>query len=188
MEIVALSLRVALGWLVLIVGLTKLVDRPAFETAIRRYDLLSERLVSPTATLLIAAEVGCGLLILLGVATSSVAILLALLFAGYAVAMAANLVRGRRHECGCGTSARMISWLLVARNGALAAGALVIVAWSPTALSVEALATGEHDMSHSDAVAVAVAATIAVPLIAVITESARMINRRVSLSAARRST
>lgn len=58
----------------------------------------------------------------------------------YALAMAFNLMRGRRPDCGCGGGPLPLSWWLVARNVALAGVALVAAA----ADTGRALGWGEH--------------------------------------------
>jgi hypothetical protein len=45
----------------------------------------------------------------------------------YAAAMAVNLLRGRRQiDCGCGGEVHPLSWMLVLRNGVLAAAGLAV--------------------------------------------------------------
>ena len=112
MEIAALALRFSLGWLVLTVGVSKIADGESFVGAVRRYDLIPSAVARPVAWVLLWLEVGCGLCLLGGVVPSYIAVVLTILFLVYGAAMAANLVRGHRNECGCGTSPRAVarSW------------------------------------------------------------------------------
>ena len=126
----------------------KLRDPAIFVRAVGQYRLLPPALARPAAYALIAAEVlvAGGLLWLPGAWGPLAAIALLGLFA---LAMAVNLLRGRRQiACGCsyGAKAETIGWGLVARNGLLAAVALTGLAasgWPQTGLEwVDGLGAG----------------------------------------------
>jgi len=101
----------------------KLRDLDAFRRALAGYELLPAGLV-PVAALLLAGAEGLALLCLVWWPAPG-ALLAAALLALYALAIAANLLRGRRDvDCGCGGRGVGLSWLQVARNLVL-----VVVAW-----------------------------------------------------------
>ena len=81
----------------------------------------------------------------LGVTVSSLAAApLVLLLAGFSMAMAVNLARGRLVSCGCSgpTKSTPISWRLVARN-ALLAGAASTVVHASEAIPSASVSAGE---------------------------------------------
>lgn len=127
--------------------LHKLTGFETFRSNLADYRLLPQRWSLPAAALLVFAEAAAlALLLLLPVTRAAGALAAALLFQLYAVAMAANLLRGRnRIDCGCGGSGQSISWFLVARNLCLVGGCVLAAAGSgvlPTAGAVAALAAG----------------------------------------------
>jgi hypothetical protein len=98
------------------------------------YRVLPSWALSGMARGIIAAEVAIALTLLMPRlepvgASLSMAMLLI-----YAAAMAANILRGRRHlECGCGGSPQGLGWPLVVRN--LALTGIAALALRPSALS-----------------------------------------------------
>lgn len=110
----------------------KVIAWPAFESTLRRYlkgfDHLS--LVRPVAVLVIAAEAGALALCIWspsGLLTAGVA---GGVLVTYGAAMLINLVRGNALlDCGCswGQARQPVSYVLVARNMALALMALLLV-------------------------------------------------------------
>ena len=125
----------ALGALLLGAAWHKARQGPGFEAILAEYKLLPGAVIGVAARLVPALEAVLGLAWVAGFALPLVASLTAVLFAVYGLAIAINLLRGRRHiDCGCGFGGRSgrggtLSWLLVARNGLLAAVALL--AWLP---------------------------------------------------------
>jgi hypothetical protein len=131
-----LTLRAALGLLLLAAALHKLRDPRRFTATLADYRLLPRPLAGVAAALVAGTE-------LLVMAALAAAPRLgfagaACLFLVYAGAIAINLARGRRHiDCGCTGPAgsRPISEWLVARNLGLAAVAFAgIVPLAPRAL------------------------------------------------------
>ncbi|WP_454915177.1 MauE/DoxX family redox-associated membrane protein [Xanthobacter sediminis] len=97
-----------------------------FRQTVADYALVPERLVPAAAGALLAAEL-CAIGLLLAPPLRAIGgMLAAALLALYGLAMAVNLLRGRTAiDCGCGGAGQPISWGLVARNGVLAALALL---------------------------------------------------------------
>lgn len=122
--IVALSL--AILWLT--ACWHKLAAFDAFAATLSDYRILPRSFVTGAAGLIVAAELIFGASLLVPATRDAGLVASALLLSVYAVAMAVNLLRGRRHiDCGCmGPAARQsLSYWLVLRNLVLAAVALV---------------------------------------------------------------
>ena len=120
--------RAALSLLFAQAAVHKLRDVGAFRAAITGYAIVPPLWTVPAGAMLIAAEVGVAAGQWLPGVHTAAAFAAAALLLLYAAAMTVNLVRGRRDvDCGCAGPARSrpISALLVARNGALAAVAII---------------------------------------------------------------
>jgi len=120
-------------------GLAKLASRGLFRLAIANYDLVPARLTGATAVAVPAAEVGAGLLLLLGVLPGITAAVLAALLACFCLAIAVNLARGRVFDCGCGPTGaapQTISWRHVGVNLVLAGFAVAICVAPPGGLEL----------------------------------------------------
>ena len=127
---VQLLLRLVLGGLLLLAGITKLADRTAFRRAVVEYELLPTALERPFATILPLLETVLGTLLLLGLGTSVAAALATPLFLSFGVAIGVNLLRGRQFDCHCFGAVRSdrIGWPALLRSVALVLAALVVAA------------------------------------------------------------
>jgi uncharacterized membrane protein YphA (DoxX/SURF4 family) len=125
---VQLLLRLVLGGLLLLAGVTKLRDRAAFREAVADYDLLPASLERPFAALVPLAETLLGLLLLLGFGTRVAAALAAPLFLSFAIAIGVNVWRGRSFDCHCFGSAQRegIGPATLLRSTALVLASLVV--------------------------------------------------------------
>jgi hypothetical protein len=114
-------------------ALHKASDRAHMQGLVADYALFPEQAAAPAVIALIALESLCPLMLAIPALTQSGATLACALLLLYALAMAINLLRGRREiDCGCGGESQHISWTLVARNVALAACAsLVSLSYAP---------------------------------------------------------
>jgi hypothetical protein len=133
--ILDIALRAALALLFGAAARHKLRDVARFRATLADHRLVPPVLVTAASIAVIAAEVGVVTALVIPVAPAAGPLGAALLAAVYAAALAANLLRGRRHlDCGClGVAGReTISWWLVARNALLVAVALAGLA--PTAV------------------------------------------------------
>lgn len=132
--VVALIVRGALALLFGAAAAHKLADPAGFRATLAAYRLLPARAVGAASVGVVGVEVAlAGALLVPGAQAAALAGAAALLVA-YGGAIAANLVRGRRDlDCGCLATGgrRPVSWWLVARNGALAAGAAAVAAGPP---------------------------------------------------------
>lgn len=122
--------RIGVACLFAVAAVAKLRRHDDWAAAVAGYRLLPDVFVLPVARMLPPFEiaVAAGLVAGLPLAFAGAAGLLAL----FAVAMAINLLRGRRDvDCGCDPSARPkpIGWALVARN--LCLGSLMVTGLAP---------------------------------------------------------
>jgi len=107
----------------------KLGDFESFGMIMRDYQLLPESSVATAATLLIATEALLAAALFADFHRGAVALSVVALLACYSLAIAVNLVRGRR-DIGCGCSGAMhkqlITWWLVLRNVVLMLGGVCL--------------------------------------------------------------
>jgi uncharacterized membrane protein len=105
-------------------GWHKLSEPHAFLSVLAAYRIVPERLLDFAARAVPVAEIALGTGLLVSATRGPALAGVVALMLAYSGAIAANLLRGRRHiECGCGGSIQPLSWGLVARNGVLAAAA-----------------------------------------------------------------
>lgn len=123
-----LLLRLLLGGLLLLAGITKLTDRAGFRQAVAEYDVLPRQLERPFAAALPWLETSLGVLLLLGLGTTLAASLATPLFLGFGIAIGVNLLRGRHVDCHCFGSvhSEQIGWPVLLRSIALVLAALVV--------------------------------------------------------------
>ncbi len=123
-----LLLRLVLGGLLLLAGLTKLADRASVRQAVADYEVLPGHLERPFAALLPWLETALGALLLLGLGTTIAAALATPLFLSFALAIGVNLVRGRHFDCHCFGSVRSerIGWPALLRSAALVLAAVLV--------------------------------------------------------------
>ena len=123
-----LLLRLVLGGLLLLAGVTKLADRASFRAAVAEYEVLPGGLERPFAALLPWVETALGVLLLLGLGTAVAAALATPVFVSFALAIGVNLVRGRHFDCHCfgAVQSERIGWPALLRSAALVLVALVV--------------------------------------------------------------
>lgn len=121
-----LFLRLVVGAVLLLAGVTKLLDRAAFRQAVTEYEVLPLALVSPFAALVPLLEVSTGALLLLGLATTAAAAIAVPLFLSFVIAIGLNIARGRHFNCHCFGSVQSdpIGWPALLRSAALTIAAL----------------------------------------------------------------
>jgi hypothetical protein len=119
------TLRCALALLWLASARHKLRDPQRFRDALAGFQLVPAAAVRMLAALVTALELGLGLGLLVPGAGSAPALATGALLALYALAITANLLRGRRAlDCGCGARPQPLGEGLVVRNSVLVAIAL----------------------------------------------------------------
>ncbi|MEW6716247.1 MAG: MauE/DoxX family redox-associated membrane protein [Chloroflexota bacterium] len=109
--------RLVLGVVFLVSGLGKALERQRTISTVIAYQVLPEALARVYAVLLPWVELSLAWLLLVGLFTRLAALALGLLLLSFAIAVSANLARGRRMDCGCfGRAGReRLSWRTLAR-------------------------------------------------------------------------
>lgn len=127
--VVSVSLRCLLALLFATAAWHKLADRNRFAATLRAYQLVPRRLVEPLAVAIPTFELGVAGALLFPV-HGAAAVAAAALLSVYTLAIAVNLVRGRRQiDCGCfGPASRVpLRRPLLLRNGLLLVAATMAV-------------------------------------------------------------
>lgn len=141
---VQLFLRFVLGGLLVLAGVTKLVDREGSRTAVSDYEVLPEAIERPFSALLPWIELSLGMLLLVGLGMTAAAALAAPLFASFAIAIGINMARGRHFDCHCFGSVHndQIGWSALLRATLLSVAALVVALGTSRFGSLEAALFG----------------------------------------------
>ena len=123
-----LLLRLIVGGLLLLAGVTKLVDRDGFRDAVAEYKILPTTLERPFTLAVPVLETALGILLLLGLGTAFAAALATPLFLSFGLAIGVNLARGRDFNCHCfgAVQSEQIGWPALVRSLALALAALTV--------------------------------------------------------------
>jgi uncharacterized membrane protein YphA (DoxX/SURF4 family) len=121
-------MRVVLGGLLLLAGITKLADRAAFRDAMHQYEILPPAFEAPFAAFVPFAEATLGGLLLVGLGTTAAAALAVPLLGSFVVAIGVNLARGRDFDCHCfgAVQSDRIGWPVLLRSALLVLIALTV--------------------------------------------------------------
>jgi hypothetical protein len=124
-----LAARTALGGVFVVAGLMKRGRTAALAKTMRDFGLPAAT-SGPAAALLPWAEIALGVMALVNLYGVLASAVLLCLLGAFTVAIAINLVRGRRPACNCfgDLSSTPITWWLVGRNVALAGLAVLVCA------------------------------------------------------------
>jgi Methylamine utilisation protein MauE len=132
--VLADSLQVVVGAVLLVAAVTKLPRPGRFVEAVRGYEVIPAGLARPVAVAVLAAETAAGLALLTGWAVSAALVVALVLFAAFSAAVGVALRRGATVTCGCfGSADEQVSSRTLVRLGLLLAtttGALVVRAVS----------------------------------------------------------
>jgi uncharacterized membrane protein YphA (DoxX/SURF4 family) len=132
-----LGFRWALGVVFVTTGAMKIRAAGSLEQTLASYGLVPEFLHRPVARSLPLLEVCLGTACILGVLSTLAGWVAFMLMVGFASGVGWNLARGRRFDCGCGTTHDTpISWRLVLRDLGLAAMAGAVALGPSGALAV----------------------------------------------------
>lgn len=128
MSELALLSRFVLAILFIFAGAAKIARRAEFAEAVRDYRLLPVRASELVSRTLPPGEFLVGALLLLGLEPVPVAAAVGFCLLTFSAAIALNLLRGRRIDCGCfGLVAdSRLSWSLLGRNALLLSAALLV--------------------------------------------------------------
>lgn len=109
----------------------KLRDPDGFALGVVEYDILSPRLAAAYGKVLPAAELLCGVALLLGAAPTIAASFGLALLGSFSIGVGVNLARGRRINCHCfdQEAGEILGWMSAVRLCALIACGAVALAW-----------------------------------------------------------
>jgi uncharacterized membrane protein YphA (DoxX/SURF4 family) len=123
-----LLIRILLALILLWAGLAKLRRPDAFQLLVLEYQVLPNNLARPFGQVLPYAEILIGLSLLLGFRIRFGALCACALLVLFIIAIAMNLLRGRKLSCMCfGRNRGTIGWSQIYRNLSLLFIAVVIV-------------------------------------------------------------
>lgn len=126
--LIAIVVSVGFAALFAAAAATKLRDLARFQAVLTDYAVIPAVLVPSCSILIVATEIILASMWLAPVVRPLAAGGSSVLLAVYAMAMAVNLARSRRHiSCGCGPDDQTLSWALVARNTVFVAAALLVL-------------------------------------------------------------
>jgi uncharacterized membrane protein YphA (DoxX/SURF4 family) len=116
-------------------GIAKATELDTFRSAVANYKLVPKELEKPLAVSLPFAEIVAGVLLAVGLVPVVVAAALAFLLLVFAAAIAINLARGRKFDCGCTSTVtrQTIGWRHVLTDLVLAAAAVAVAVSPPAA-------------------------------------------------------
>jgi uncharacterized membrane protein YphA (DoxX/SURF4 family) len=131
--------RLTLGIVWVTAGLAKRAQKEQVGESVAEFGLLPPGAAGRVGALLPSVELLLGLLLLAGLATKAAAAASAALLFVFSIAIAVNLLRGRRFACRCfgELGEGEISWLSVLRNAGLAAFALILALGRTDYLSLD---------------------------------------------------
>ena len=139
--------RTGLGAVCLLAGIEKVQSPGDFVEGVRQYRLVPARLASIAGGALIAAELGLGVLLVLGLVPALAALVAIVLFSIFAAALAVSLARSNTAPCHCfgASEVEKISPVALVRALALAgvAAAVLVFALQDTA------SIGRHELLPS---------------------------------------
>jgi uncharacterized membrane protein YphA (DoxX/SURF4 family) len=123
-----LVIATALALLFFMAARHKLSDNRRFQAQLAAYQLIPESLLPISAKALPWIEMSLVFALLIPYTRALAASVAATLLVVYALAMAVNMIRGRREiDCGCGDIPQTLSAMLLLRNAVLAAGTLILI-------------------------------------------------------------
>ena len=140
--LISTALRLVMGVVFLVAGISKLSDLTIAELSVQSYELLPADVARIVGVVLPIVEVSLAVLLLLGIGTRATAIVLSLLLVIFIFGIASLWARGIVAQCGCfGGSLIMTEApsypLEIARDSVMLVAILWLVAWPKTFLSVD---------------------------------------------------
>lgn len=149
--------RLVLGGVWIAAGASKITDLDASVRATRAYELLPELAAQIVGAALPAVEILLGVLLVVGAGVRAVAVVSAVLMAGFVFGIASAWARGLQIDCGCFGSGGQLAagesptygWELL-RDGGLLVLAVLLAVWPMGKWSVDGLMVSRgHDGEDS---------------------------------------
>lgn len=138
-DLAILVLRVAIGLVFVVAGVSKIGHATEFAAQIAGFRLLPQLVIAPMALALPFLEVLLGGYLVVGLFTRASAWTAALLFALFDAAIASAVVRGMTVSCGCfgPNDTTVTTWTEVARDAVLVVIAIVVALRAPGMLALD---------------------------------------------------
>jgi uncharacterized membrane protein YphA (DoxX/SURF4 family) len=139
MNWVILALRIVIGAIFIVAGVSKLGHADVFAAQIAGFRLLPEIVIAPMATVLPFLEILLGGYLILGLFTRTAAWVAVAFFAAFDGAIASAVVRGMSVSCGCfGPNDKTVTtWAEVARDFVFVVLAIIVAMRPPGTLALD---------------------------------------------------
>jgi uncharacterized membrane protein YphA (DoxX/SURF4 family) len=139
MNWVILALRIVIGAIFIVAGVSKLGHADVFAAQIAGFRLLPEIVIAPMATVLPFLEILLGGYLILGLFTRTAAWVAVAFFAAFDGAIASAVVRGMSVSCGCfGPNDKTVTtWAEVARDFVFVVLAVIVAVRPPGTLALD---------------------------------------------------
>jgi uncharacterized membrane protein YphA (DoxX/SURF4 family) len=139
MNWVILALRVAIGAIFIVAGVSKLGHADVFAAQIAGFRLLPEVVIAPMATVLPFLEILLGGYLILGLFTRTAAWIAVAFFAAFDAAIASAVVRGMTVSCGCfgPNDTTVTTWAEVGRDFVFVVLAVIVAVRPPGTLALD---------------------------------------------------
>jgi uncharacterized membrane protein YphA (DoxX/SURF4 family)/protein-disulfide isomerase len=136
MQLIIVLLRLSLGVIFVLAGVTKLLDQRGTRDAVRNFGS-PEPLAPAVSIVLPLVELAIAVGLLFGSTVSASALAALAVLGVFVVAISVNLARGRTHDCHCFGQlySRPLGWPTLVRNIVFALGAGIVLwqaTWQPT--------------------------------------------------------
>jgi uncharacterized membrane protein YphA (DoxX/SURF4 family) len=139
MNWVILALRIAIGAIFVVAGVSKLGHADVFAAQIAGFRLLPQVVIAPMATVLPFLEILLGGYLILGLFTRTAAWIAVAFFAAFDAAIASAVVRGMTVSCGCfgPNDTTVTTWAEVARDFVFVVLAVIVAVRPPGTLALD---------------------------------------------------
>jgi uncharacterized membrane protein YphA (DoxX/SURF4 family) len=139
MNWVILALRIAIGAIFVVAGVSKLGHADVFAAQIAGFRLLPQIVIAPMATVLPFLEILLGGYLILGLFTRTAAWIAVAFFAAFDAAIASAVVRGMTVSCGCfgPNDTTVTTWAEVARDFVFVVLAVIVAVRPPGTLALD---------------------------------------------------
>ena len=139
MSYVVLVLRIVLGAIFIVAGVSKIGHASLFAAEIAGFRILPQIVIAPLALVLPFLELLLGAYLILGLFTRAAAWIAVLLLALFDGAIASAVVRGMTVNCGCfgPNDTTVTTWSEVARDAAFVVLAVVVALRAPGTLALD---------------------------------------------------
>ncbi len=143
-EFLSLAARLTLGIIFLVSGAEKLGNLNAFAQAIAHYEIVPEVAANLFAGLIVWTEIAIAVLLIAGAGIRGAALTSGVLLTIFIIAILSAMARGLEIDCGCfapgsGAEPEKVGWPKVFEDIALLAGAIFLIYFPKSPLTLDRL-------------------------------------------------